>query len=74
MRVIRGSTDLFLSFFAHIVELEEKDLAVEGRTPWEVRDRLRKDCRRGETICRMELCEGAIVKHVRRLCERWGRD
>lgn len=74
MRVIRGSTDFFLSLFADIVELEVKNLEVEGRTFWEVRDRLRKDCRRGETICRMELWEGAIVKRVRRLCGRWGRD
>ena len=74
MSVIRGSTDFFLSFFADIVELEENDLAAEGRTFWEVRDRLRKDCRRGETICRMELWDGAIVKRVRRLCGRWGRD
>jgi hypothetical protein len=74
MRVIRGSTDFFLSLFADIVELEVKDLEVEGRTFWEVRDRLRKDCSRGETICRMELWEGAIVKRVRRLCGRWGTD
>jgi predicted ATP-binding protein involved in virulence len=66
MSVTRGSTVFFFSFLAAIfVELEkgrreDADGEVFERVE-EVREE-RKDWRRGETICRMELCVDAIVR------------
>jgi hypothetical protein len=72
--VIRGSPGLpFLSDLRAWCEgeelkvriLEERDL---GRTLGMVevgeRERVRKDCRRGETSWRIEACEGSMVRVV----------
>lgn len=69
---MRVSTDFFLSFLAAIIELEEngREEMHFGIVGEEDRERDWKRWRRGETICRIELCGDAILWEGKDVCGR----